>query len=77
MDFKPDAVFVTLRAYQLKADGDLTVAYDPAAVQIAVFPQSVDVVAGIEQGDEPPPAGVSNSGGTRPVMIGSAAAPSN
>ena len=28
-------------------------------MQIAVFPQSVDVVEGDEQGDEPPPAGVS------------------
>jgi hypothetical protein len=62
MDFKPDAVFVTLRAYQLKSDAELVAAgvvYEPAAVQIAVFPQSVDVVQGVEQGDEPPPAGVS------------------
>jgi hypothetical protein len=61
MDFKPDAVFVTLRAYQLTATAGLPagVTYDPEAVQIAVFPQSVDVIQGDEQGDEPPPAGVS------------------
>ncbi|HJR58889.1 MAG TPA: lectin-like protein [Vicinamibacterales bacterium] len=62
MDFKPDAVFVTLRAYQLSSDSELQqagVTYDPTAAQIAVFPQSVDVVQGVEQGDEPPPAGLS------------------
>jgi hypothetical protein len=62
MDFNPDAqsVYVDLRAYQLKASTDPTlVTYNPTAVEIAVFPQSVDVVGGVEQGDEPPPAGIS------------------
>lgn len=60
MDFKPDAVYVTLRAYQLRATTDpALVPFNPTAVDIAVFPQSVDVIDGVEQGDEPPPAGVS------------------
>lgn len=60
MDYKPDAVYVTLRAYQLRPAGDpALVPYNPAAVEIAVFPQSVDVVVGVEQGNVPPPAGVS------------------
>ena len=51
MDFTPDAVFVTLRAYQLVAAPP--VVFDPEAnpPAAAVFSQSVDVVDGTEQGD--------------------------
>ena len=51
LDFKPDAVFVTLRAYQIVAIPP--VVFNPLAVPpaLGVFSQSVDVVDGVEQGN--------------------------
>ena len=55
-----DAVFVTLRAYQIVAKVPPNVVYDPlTSPAVAVSPQSVDVVNNQEQGDEPPPPGLS------------------
>ena len=64
MDFDEEklSVNVVLRAYQLRANNDpALVKFDPVTdpPQIAIFPQSVDVIEGVEQGDEPPPAGIS------------------
>jgi hypothetical protein len=59
-DFTSDAVFVTLRAYQIVATVPPNVVYNPlTSPAIAVSPQSVDVVNNQEQGDEPPPPGLS------------------
>ena len=59
-DFSSDAAFVTLRAYQIVAIVPPNVVYDPlTSPSIAVSPQSVDVVNNQEQGDEPPPPGLS------------------
>ena len=62
MDFKPDAVFVTLRAYQLVAVPP--VVFNPSAQPpaVAVFSQSVNVVDGQEQGDSIEDAPVAFSG---------------
>ena len=59
-DFTSDAVFVTLRAYQIVPKVPPNVVYDPlTSPAVAVSPQSVDVVNNQEQGDEPPPPGLS------------------
>jgi hypothetical protein len=59
-DFTSDGVFVTLRAYQIVATVPPDVVYNPlTSPAIAVSPQAVDVVNNQEQGDEPPPPGVS------------------
>ena len=59
-DFTSDGVFVTLRAYQIVPTVPPDVVYDPlTSPAIAVSPQSVDVVNNEEQGDEPPPPGLS------------------
>jgi hypothetical protein len=59
-DYTSDATFVTLRAYQIVATVPPNVVYNPlTSPAIAVSPQSVDVVNNEEQGDEPPPPGLS------------------
>jgi hypothetical protein len=62
MDFKPDAVFVTLRAYQLVASPPVVFNPFDQPPAVAVFSQSVDVVDGQEQGDSIEDAPVAFSG---------------
>jgi len=68
MDFKPDAVFVTLRAYQITLAP--AVVFDPVAVPpgIAITSQAVDILAGVEPPLGTLPAAVIKIAGTSFVV---------